>query len=105
MNQCCSAAAGSFIPWISVLLWPAQEGKTDGETLQASLSSLYLWNASTQHNAPKIYVWKYPGVPVVNTALLVQGAQVQSLAKELRFHILHSTAKKKKIVFFFFNSV
>ena len=67
--------------------------------------SLECQHLSTQHNAPKIYVWKYPGVPVVNTALLVQGAQVQSLAKELRFHILHSTAKKKKNCVFFFNSV
>ena len=43
-------------------------------------------------------MWKYPGVPVVNTALLVQRAQVQSLAKELTFHTLLSTAKKKKKV-------
>ena len=40
-------------------------------------------------------------VPVVNTVLLLQGAQVQSLAKELRFHMLLITAKKKKKTVFF----
>ena len=41
-------------------------------------------------------------VPVVNTVHLLQGAQVQSLAKELRFHMLliKSKKKKKKGVFF-----
>ena len=58
--------------------------------------SLECQHLSTRHKAPKICVWKYPGVPVVNTALLVQRAQVQSLAKELTFHTLLSTAKKKK---------
>ena len=34
--------------------------------------------------------------PVVKTALPVQGSWVQSLVRELRFH-MHSAAKKKKV--------
>ena len=37
-----------------------------------------------------------PGGPVVKTALPVQGVWVQSLAGELKSHIPHSAAKKKK---------
>ena len=35
------------------------------------------------------------GLPVVKTALPVQGEQVQSLMGELRSHIPHGAAKKK----------
>ena len=33
---------------------------------------------------------------MVKTVLLMQGAQVQSLVRELRSHIAHAVAKKKK---------
>ena len=36
------------------------------------------------------------GGPVVKTVLLMQGVQVQSLVGELRSHIAHAVAKKKK---------
>lgn len=36
------------------------------------------------------------GGPAVKTVLLMQGAQVQSLVRELRSHIAHAVAKKKK---------
>ena len=39
----------------------------------------------------------FPGGPVVKTVLPMQGAWVQSLVRELRSHMLHSTAKKKKL--------
>ena len=36
----------------------------------------------------------FPGSPVVKTALLLQGAQVQSLVVELRAPMPHGKAKK-----------
>ena len=39
----------------------------------------------------------FPGDPVVNTALLLWEAQVQSLVRELRSRMPRGTAKKKKI--------
>ena len=38
-----------------------------------------------------------PGSLVVKTAHPLQEARVQSLVRELRSHMLHGTAKKKKL--------
>ena len=46
---------------------------------------------------PKVWLWDLPGDPVVKTlALPMQGPLVQSLVRELRFHMPHSVVKKKK---------
>ena len=37
----------------------------------------------------------FPGGPEIGTLLPVQGTQVRSLVRELRFHKPHSVAKKK----------
>ena len=39
--------------------------------------------------------WDFPSGPVVKTVLPLQGAWVQSLVQELRFHKPHGVAKKK----------
>ena len=39
----------------------------------------------------------FPSGPVVKTVFLVQWAWVQSLVRELRSHMMHSVAKKKRL--------
>ena len=41
-------------------------------------------------------MWDFPGGPVVETALPVQGAEVQSLVRELTSHMPWYAAKKVK---------
>ena len=44
---------------------------------------------------PKVWLWDLPGGPGVKTfALPMQGPLVQSLVRELRFHMPHSTAER-----------
>ena len=38
--------------------------------------------------------WDFPGGPLVNTTLPMQGAQVLFLVRGLEFHMLHSVAEK-----------
>ena len=40
--------------------------------------------------------WDFPSGPVVKTVLPLQGAWLQSLVQELRFHMLQCSQKKKK---------
>ena len=52
------------------------------------LNSLYKAEIQTRHIVKKL-IKDSPGGPVVKTALPVQGAWVQSLVWELRFHMPH----------------
>ena len=45
----------------------------------------------------KKYVLDFPGIPVVKTMLPMQWAQVWSLVRQLRSHVMCSIAKKKKV--------
>ena len=41
----------------------------------------------------------FPGGPVVDSTLPMQGAWISSLARDLRSHILHGEAKEERRVF------
>ena len=45
---------------------------------------------------PERLHWDFPSGPVVKTVLPLQGAWLQSLVQELRFHMLQCSQKKKK---------